>query len=107
MSTGVIKRHFEDAIRSEHYKVKESSRAVRGIPSRGRNGNPTIAVTGGGVALIYNEENFTVEDEVVETPKGVEAAWVILNPETNQLSVKKILIGGIYIAPRLRYKQEL
>ena len=47
------KRPFENILRSHTYKVKESSRGIRGIPTRGRNGNPAISVTGGGVAILY------------------------------------------------------
>ena len=100
------RRPFSVALKSEHYKVIESSRGIRGIPGRGRNGKPTISVTGGGVALLYNEENFYIEEAGIEAPEGVEAVWATLTPKNNERgAVKKILVCGIYIAPRSQYKQ--
>ena len=53
-----------------------------------------------GVAIVYTEENFYVEDAGIETPEGVEAGWVILTPKLSEINtVKKILVGGIYISP--------
>jgi hypothetical protein len=101
------KKAFQEALSMEHYKVIESSRAVRGIPSKGRNGNPTVTVTGGGVALVYTEENFHVESAEIEPPEGIEAVWAILTPKNNEVeNVKKILVGGVYLAPRSIHKQE-
>ena len=100
------KRPFEEALALEHYKVSESSRGIRGIPTKGKNGKPTKSTTGGGVAVIYCQENLFVEEAEVEAPEGVEATWIVLTPKRNELeSVKKILVGGIYIAPCSRYKQ--
>ena len=50
------KKLFQNALASQHYKVIESSRGIRGIPTRGRNGTKTVSVTGGGVAILYNEK---------------------------------------------------
>ena len=101
------KKLFQNALASQHYKVIESSRGIRGIPTRGRNGTKTVSVTGGGVAILYNEKNFFVEDAGIEAPEGIEAVWIILTPkERGSPSVKKILVGGIYIAPRSLFKQE-
>ena len=47
-----------------------------------------MSVTGGGVAITYTEEHFYVEDAGIETPEGIEAAWVRLTPKK---SVKKNL----------------
>jgi hypothetical protein len=89
-----------------HYKVKESSCGVRGIPTKGRNGNPALSVTGGGVAIVYCEENFSVEDPGIDTPEGIEAVWVVLTPKNKDIdTVKKILVGGVYISPRSQNKQ--
>jgi hypothetical protein len=91
----------------EHFKVIESSRGMRGIPTRGRNGTPAVSVTGGGVAIVYNEEHFTVEEADVEVPEGIEAVWAILTPKNPEIeTVKKVLVGGIYISPRSQYKQQ-
>ena len=103
---GDAKKQFENALQSEYYKVIECSRGVRGIPTRGRNGNLTESVTGGGVAIVYNEENFIVEEAGIEAPEGIEAVWIILTPKFPNPVVKKILVGGIYIAPRSLYKQK-
>jgi hypothetical protein len=100
------KKQFENALQSEYYKVIECSRGVRGIPTRGRNGNLTESVTGGGVAILYNEENFIVEEAGIEAPEGIEAVRIILTPKIPNPVVKKILVGGIYIAPRSLYKQK-
>ena len=101
------KKPFEDVLKSQHYKVVESSRGVRGIPCRGRNGVPTVSVTGGGVAILYNEENFSFENADIAVPEGIEAVWAILTPKNKDGDiVKKILVGGIYIAPRSLFKQQ-
>ena len=34
-----------------------------------------------GVAILYNEENFSVEDAGIEVPGGIEAVWAILTPK--------------------------
>ena len=39
-------------------------------------------------------------------PESVEAAWAILTPKHSDIKdVQKILVGGVYIAPRTDYKQ--
>ena len=101
------KKPFEKALAAEHFKVLESSRGVTAVPTRGRNGIPGASVTGGGVAIVYNEENFKVEDPGVNIPEGVEAVWALLTPKSNEIDqVKRILVGGIYISPRSLKKQE-
>ena len=94
------KRSFSEALKSEHYKVLESSRGIRGIPGKGRNGKPTISVTGGGVAILYTEKHFYIEEAGFEAPEDVEAVWAIMTPKSKESdAIKKILVGGIYIAP--------
>ena len=78
------KKTFEKALGSQHFKVKESSRGIRGIPTKGRNGKATTSVTGGGVAIVYREENFAVEDAGIEAPEGIESVWVILTHKKNR-----------------------
>ena len=73
------KKPFQEALSMEHFKVIESSRGTRGVPTRGRNGRQTMSVTGGGVALVYNESNFNVEKANVDVPEGLEIVWAILN----------------------------
>ena len=66
-----------------------------------------MSVNGGGVAIIYCQANFIVEDAEIDVPVGIEAAWIILTPRNKEIgSVKKILVGGIYISPRSLNKQE-
>ena len=102
----VRKLHFENVLALNHYKVMESSRGVRGIPTKGRNVNTTVSVTGGGVENVYSEENFSVEDAGINTPEGVEAVWAVLTQKKKNIkTVKYILFGGIYIAPRSLHKQ--
>ena len=98
------KRDFNNVLSLTHYKVSESSRGLQGIPTKGRNRKETKSVTGGGVAIIYNEENFSVESAGVEAPEGIEATWIILTPRNPEVeTIKKILVGGIYIAPRSQF----
>ena len=74
---------------------------------RGRNGTRTLSVTGGGVAIAFCEENFQVENAAIDTPEGIEAVWLILTPKNKEIeTVKKILVGGIYISPRSLFKQQ-
>ena len=91
----------------EHFKVMESSRGIQGVPTRGKHGKTAISVTGGGVALVYNEVNFHVEEAGIDVPEGIEAVWAIMTPRSTEvLNIKKILVAGIYISPRSKYKQE-
>jgi hypothetical protein len=70
-------------------------------------GCQSLSVTGGGVAIVYNEEHFTVEEAHVEVPEGIEAVWAILTPKDPEIeTIKKILVGGIYISPRSQFKQQ-
>ena len=55
---------------------------------------------------MYCEDNFHVEEADVVIPEGVESVWVILTPKLKEIqTVKKILVGGIYISPRSMHKQ--
>ena len=77
----------------EHYKVISYRR-----PS------PRV---GGGAAIIYTEQNFSVEDANIQVEHGVEACWAIFTPRNKQYStIKRICVGSIYIAPKSQYKQE-
>ena len=68
------------------------------MPNRGRKGKPSVSVTGGGVAIVYNEENFIVEDAGLNAPNSIEAVWAILTPRNiDKPNIMKILVGGIYI----------
>ena len=62
---------------------------------------------GGGAAIIYNEENFFVEEADIQVEEYIEACWAIFTPKRKDISyIKKICVGSIYIAPRSKHKQE-
>ena len=77
---------------------------MRGIPTRGRNGRATVSTTGGGVTIVYCEENFSVEDPRVDIPEGIKAAWVVLTPKHKDIDT--VGVGGVYISPRSQNKQK-
>ena len=81
------------------------SRTQKGIPRKGKAGIPKVSVTEGGVAIVYTEVKFNVEDAEIESPEGIKAAWVMLTPKNKEFnSVSQILVGGIYIAPDSKHK---
>ena len=63
---------------------------------------------GGGAAIIFNHGTFEAIDTEVGVPAGVEAKWCVLAPRRleEQVPVKRICVGSIYIAPRSPYKEE-
>ena len=70
---------------------------------------PFLSQTGGGTAILYNESNFQVNEADIKPPVGVEAAWAIVTPkisDKSNLNVKHICVGGIYISPKSKYKEE-
>ena len=98
---------FENALNSQYYRVQKFSRSLKGIPRNGKAGIPKVSVTGGGVAIVYAELTFYVEDAEIESPEGIEAARIMLSPKNRKVnSVSKILVGGIYIAPQFQHKQD-
>ena len=63
---------------------------------------------GGGCAIIYNSNRFTVEKIDVSPPENVEAVWAFFTPHRNgntNCRVKKIAVGAIYAAPNSQHKQ--
>ena len=102
------KKHLKEALRSQHYKVIEYSRASSRVPYKCKKGKAAkINPTGGGCAIIYDEKNFDVTELNVDIPEGVEATWAIQTPKVNEImKYNKILVGAIYIAPRTEYKPE-
>ena len=84
---------LQDALKMEHYKVI----SYRRPPPR----------VGGGAAIIYTEQNFTVEAPQAPVEEGVEACWAIFTPRSKDLpNVKRICVGSVYIAPKSRFKQQ-
>ena len=76
---------------------------------RNRDHPPFLSQTGGGTAILYNESNFQVTEADIKPPIGVEAAWAIVTPKVSDksnLNVKHICVGGIYISPKSKYKEE-
>ena len=59
------------------------------------------------MAIIYNEENFSFEYAEIVVPEGIEAVWTVLTPKNKDSDiVKKILVGGVYIAPCSLFNQQ-
>ena len=54
--------------------------------------------TGGGAAIIYNENHFKVEELKLKAPEGVESVFAILTPKHKvHNNIEKILVGAVYI----------
>ena len=100
------KGKLEEALAIPHYKVIEYSRSRQNYKCK--KDKPAVAnATGGGAAIIYNEERFEVEELVITKPESVEAVYAIITPKQKvNNSIEKILVGAVYIAPRSQFKQE-
>ena len=61
---------------------------------------------GGGCAIIYNENRFSISDLEIDAPAGVEGVWALCTPKTSHLKVKRIAVGSFYVSPRSQYKNE-
>ena len=65
---------------------------------------------GGGCAIIYDKNRFRAEDPGVIVPENIEAVWTVLTPlaayQRNELSVKRILVGSIYVSPKSAFKNQ-
>ena len=64
---------------------------------------------GGGCAIIFNEERFRSADADIIVPDGVEAVWSVFTPvagSTQNMKVKRIAVGSIYISPKSKFKIE-
>ena len=63
---------------------------------------------GGGCAIIYNENRFSVLKLDITAPEEIESCWALFTPkcQDNNLKVKRIAVGSYYISPRSRHKQE-
>ena len=65
---------------------------------------------GGGCAIVYNENRFSVSDLEIQVPDEIESCWALFTPKcqsSNQLKVKRIAVGSYYVSPRSRHKQEV
>ena len=62
---------------------------------------------GGGCAILYNEQRFSVLDLEISALEEVENIWAMISPRQAGLSpVKRVAIGSYYVSPRSRYKNE-
>ena len=64
---------------------------------------------GGGCAIIFNESRFKATDPEIDVPDNVEAVWSVFTPTAQcreQLKVKRIAVGSIYVSPKSRHKIE-
>ena len=67
---------------------------------------------GGGCAILFNENRFSVQDLEIPAPIEVENVWAMITPKQAGLSfgpylnVKRIAIGSYYISPKSRHKKE-
>ena len=64
---------------------------------------------GGGCAIIFNENRFSVTELSITTPNEIESCWTLAVPKcgnNSQTSVKRIAIGSYYVSPRSKHKQE-
>ena len=65
--------------------------------------------SGGGCAIIFNENRFNVEELNIAIPEGVEATWGVLqckDNSTQKFKVNKIVVGGVYVSPKSKFKIE-
>ena len=62
---------------------------------------------GGGCAIIFNENRFSVLSLVVEFPEDVESVWALFTPKSDDrknMKVKRIAVGSFYVSPKSRHK---
>ena len=62
---------------------------------------------GGGAAIIYNESRFSFVNLHVPTSSDIECVWALCTPKHTYHNVKRIAVGGYYVSPRARNKQEI
>ena len=100
------KGQLEEALSLSSYGVLEYSRGRENFKSK-KNEQPKTNATGGGAAIVYNENRFKVEELKINAPEGVESVFAIVTPKYKvKNNIEKILVGAVYIAPRSQYKQE-
>ena len=66
--------------------------------------------SGGGCAIVYNENWFSVSNLEIPAPDEIESCWALFTPKclnSNQLKVKRIAVESYYVSPRSRHKQEV
>ena len=91
---------LEQLLHGSYYKVLSYKRP--------RKQNATVH-TGGGCAIIYNENRFKVEELIFEHEEGIESVFAIFTPHNfdhHLQKLKRICVGSVYIPPRSKYKQD-
>ena len=65
---------------------------------------------GGGCAIMFDETRLRAMDTDIAVPNNIEAVWSVFTPvsASNQdLKVKRIAVGSIYVSPRSKFKTEV
>ena len=65
---------------------------------------------GGGCAIIFNENRFSVSNLEVPAPEEIESCWALFVPKSQDsgpMKVKRIAVGSYYVSPKSRHKQEV
>ena len=62
---------------------------------------------GGGAAIIYNENRFSVVDLHVPASSEIECCWALCTPYHKDHKVNRIAVGSYYVSPRARNKQDI
>ena len=81
-----------------------NSRSYKVISSYRKTKSP-----GGGCAILYNENRFSVTNPDISVPENVEAAWAVFTPVSDsrhKMKVKRIAYGTVYVSPRSQHKTE-
>ena len=87
-------KRIDAAINNKHFKAVSYYRKNR--------------APGGGCAIIYSENRFSVTDLEITAPAAdIENCWALLVPkyQDSKMKVKRIAIGSYYVSPRSKYKQ--
>ena len=64
---------------------------------------------GGGCAIVYNGNRFSVSELNITAPAEVENCWALFVPNTKDdrtARVRRIAVGSYYVSPRSKHKQE-
>ena len=89
------KRKLKTALKNKHYSSISYYRKNR--------------APGGGCAIIFNENRFSVTELEITIPDGIESCWALAVPKCGnnyQSLVRRIAIGSYYVSPRSKHKQE-
>ena len=100
---------LEASIISETWEREEMSlQALLGqnfkIHSYKREKSKAKKQPGGGCAIVYNENRFKGTKLDIFVPKGVEACWLMLKPNTHEYSIQNIAMAAIYVSPNSKFK---